>query len=227
MLLMMMEPNTLPLLGCCVLSFITGGIACYLLLTERRIHNKTSEEEPQAATQPQLQKRAATEEARVAKAEKQAPDDEEDEAEDEDEDEDEEDEDYDDDSDSDEEGADDYSGERYKMVLCVRSDLKMQAGKVAAQCGHAAVGAYKSAKKQSVEAVKRWALFGSPKIAVKIPDEATLMEVQRAASKAGVPYHIVADAGRTQVESGSLTVIAVGPGPQSKVDQVTGSFKLY
>ena len=30
--------------------------------------------------------------------------------------------------------------EEYKMVLCVRMDLKMGKGKMCAQCGHAAVG---------------------------------------------------------------------------------------
>ena len=31
----------------------------------------------------------------------------------------------------------------YKMVLCVRQDLKMRGGKVPAQCVHAALGAYR------------------------------------------------------------------------------------
>jgi len=36
--------------------------------------------------------------------------------------------------------------------------------------------------------------------------------VEQDARALGLTFYIVADAGRTQVEAGSLTVIAVGPG---------------
>ena len=36
----------------------------------------------------------------------------------------------------------------------------------------------------------------------------------------------VHDAGRTQIASGSATVLGVGPGPKSMVDTVTGELKL-
>jgi peptidyl-tRNA hydrolase len=47
-----------------------------------------------------------------------------------------------------------------------------------------------------------------------------------AAKEAGLPLYMVADAGRTQIAAGSKTVLAVGPAPQSLVDQVTGSLAL-
>ena len=34
------------------------------------------------------------------------------------------------------------------------------------------------------------------------------------------------DAGRTQIAAGSLTVVAVGPGPEAIVREVTGHLKL-
>lgn len=40
------------------------------------------------------------------------------------------------------------------MVLLVRTDLKMGAGKVAAQVGHATLGAYKRAVKRDPASVK-------------------------------------------------------------------------
>jgi peptidyl-tRNA hydrolase, PTH2 family len=43
----------------------------------------------------------------------------------------------------------DQGGEQ-KMVLCVRTDLKMQRGKIAAQVGHGVLGAYKRALKRCV-----------------------------------------------------------------------------
>ena len=48
----------------------------------------------------------------------------------------------------------------------------------------------------------------------------------QAAQTLGVQGVIVQDAGRTQVEPGSETVLAVGPGPVSDVDKITGKLKL-
>lgn len=43
----------------------------------------------------------------------------------------------------------------------VRNDLKMQKGKVAAQCGHAAVAAYAKALSNKPKTLKNWLRFGS------------------------------------------------------------------
>lgn len=42
----------------------------------------------------------------------------------------------------------------------------------------------------------------------------------------GLVTSLIADAGRTQIASGSRTVCGVGPGPAELVDQVTGHLKL-
>lgn len=56
----------------------------------------------------------------------------------------------------------------YKMMLVVRNDLKMGKGKIAAQCGHAAVGAYQTAVRRYPQIVDRWENMGCAKIAVKV-----------------------------------------------------------
>lgn len=43
----------------------------------------------------------------------------------------------------------------------VRNDLKMQKGKVAAQCGHAAVAAYAKALTHTPDTLKRWLKYGT------------------------------------------------------------------
>lgn len=58
---------------------------------------------------------------------------------------------------------DDYA----KLVLIVRNDLKMGKGKVAAQCAHAAVAAYKQAKKHPA-VLKSWENCGQTKITLKV-----------------------------------------------------------
>ena len=42
----------------------------------------------------------------------------------------------------------------------------------------------------------------------------------------GLCAQVVRDAGRTQVASGSVTVLGVGPGPKGVVDGVTGGLRL-
>lgn len=57
--------------------------------------------------------------------------------------------------------------------------------------------------------------------------EDALKEVAKQARAKGILANIVQDAGRTQVEPGSRTVCAIGPGPAPLLDQVTGHLKLF
>ncbi|KAG2459042.1 peptidyl-tRNA hydrolase 2, mitochondrial [Polypterus senegalus] len=115
----------------------------------------------------------------------------------------------------------------FKMILVVRSDLKMGKGKVAAQCSHAAVSAYKQCQKRNPELLKQWEYCGQPKIVVRVPDESGLIELMLQAKDLGLPVSLIKDAGRTQIAPGSLTVLGVGPGPADLVDKVTLHLKLY
>ena len=51
----------------------------------------------------------------------------------------------------------------YKMVLCVNTSLNMGKGKIAAQCGHATLGAYQSASKHCSSSVLWWQRTGNKK----------------------------------------------------------------
>jgi len=114
----------------------------------------------------------------------------------------------------------------YKMVLCVRTDLKMSKGKMAAQCGHAALGAYQDALRHSRALVLGWERGGQAKIALQVKSVAQVRELERQARLLKVPTHAVIDAGRTQIAAGSLTVLAVGPAPVDLIDRITGHLKL-
>ena len=114
-----------------------------------------------------------------------------------------------------------------KMVLCVRNDLKMGKGKIAAQCCHAAVSAYKKAKTNCSEILDSWENDeGSRKIAVKIKDEEELLTTYAIAKSLGLVAAVIQDAGRTQIDPGTKTVVAIGPGPEHLIDQVTKKFPL-
>ncbi|KAG5321306.1 PTH2 hydrolase, partial [Pseudoatta argentina] len=116
--------------------------------------------------------------------------------------------------------------DNYKLILVIRTDLKMGKGKVAAQCSHAAVAAYKAARKHP-KILRAWEKSGQAKITLKVDSETTLIEIAKQAKAAGLLSNVVQDAGHTQIPAGSKTVCAVGPGPAKLIDQVTGHLKLF
>ncbi|KAI1132353.1 PTH2-domain-containing protein [Nemania abortiva] len=124
--------------------------------------------------------------------------------------------------------------EECKLVLVVRTDLGMTKGKIAAQCSHATLACYKtlsriaSRKPTSAEAriLQRWERLGQAKIAVQVKSQDELLTLMGKARSLGITAEVIQDAGRTQIDPGSLTVLGVGPAPKSLVDQVTGGLKL-
>ncbi|CAG8984136.1 hypothetical protein HYALB_00006239 [Hymenoscyphus albidus] len=128
--------------------------------------------------------------------------------------------------DGEEEGKGWTSKEEYKMVLVVRTDLGMTKGKIAAQCGHATLACYKSNLRKNPQALKVWENGGQAKIAVQVKSEEELLTLQAMAKSLGITAEVIHDAGRTQIASGSATVLGVGPAPRSLVDGVTGGLKL-
>ncbi len=74
--------------------------------------------------------------------------------------------------------------------------------------------------------LKRWEKHGQAKIAVQIKSQDEMIQLMGTARSLGVTAEVIADAGRTQIEAGSITVLGVGPAPKSMVDKVTGHLKL-
>ena len=101
-------------------------------------------------------------------------------------------------------------------------------GKIAAQCSHATLACYKSLlRADSAHAVlKTWERQGQAKVALKVDSEDELLLLQARAISLGLCAQIIHDAGRTQIASGSATVLGIGPAPKSRIDEVTGHLKL-
>ena len=114
----------------------------------------------------------------------------------------------------------------FKMVIVVRQDLKMGKGKIAAQCAHAAVGAYKQLQSRNPGLLRCWEYNGQPKVVVKCQDEMELIGLLHHAKSMGVTAAIIQDAGRTQIAAGSRTVLGVGPAQEDLVNKITGHLKL-
>jgi len=122
----------------------------------------------------------------------------------------------------------DDSTEECKMVLVVRTDLGMRQGKIAAQCAHAALACYKTFLRDSPKSpiLRRWERQGQAKIALQVKTEEQLEVLQARAISMGLVAEVIVDAGRTQIEAGSQTVLGIGPAPKSVIDEVTGGLKL-
>jgi peptidyl-tRNA hydrolase, PTH2 family len=104
-------------------------------------------------------------------------------------------------------------------------------GKIAAQCSHATLACYKALARAAADSperqvLARWEKLGQAKIAVQTKSEDEILELRRKAKNLGLTAEVIQDAGRTQIEAGSITVLGVGPAPKSFVDQITGHLKL-
>lgn len=120
-----------------------------------------------------------------------------------------------------------------RMTLVVRQDLKMGKGKAAAQCLHATLALYKKMTNPKSPAynpqmLNRWEYDnGQAKITLQVPDQETMDILYAQAISLELNAYVVHDAGRTQIPSGSATVLGIGPGPKSVIDQITKDLKLY
>ncbi len=110
-----------------------------------------------------------------------------------------------------------------KQVIVARNDLGMGSGKLAAQVAHAALDAYDGADDDLAE---QWRADGQPKIVLRADDAATLQDLHEEARRAGLPRALVRDAGRTQLEPGTLTALAIGPARAEDIDRITGHLSL-
>ena len=111
-----------------------------------------------------------------------------------------------------------------KLVIVVRQDLGMSPGKIAAQCVHAALGVVQHQTPLLLE----WRASGEKTIVLACRGgEEELRTLQVAAERASLPTHRVHDAGRTEVESNTATVLAIGPAVAREIDEITGHLPAF
>ncbi|EDW74591.2 uncharacterized protein Dwil_GK22001 [Drosophila willistoni] len=116
-----------------------------------------------------------------------------------------------------------------KLALIVRGDLKMSKGKTAAQCAHAAIMCYQNAAQGSQEQsalLQYWCRMGQPKIVLRVENYKELEDLQLKGREAKMVAALVRDAGRTQLEAGTATVLGLGPAPTEEVDKLVKHLKL-
>ncbi len=114
----------------------------------------------------------------------------------------------------------------YKLVILVRNDLKMGKGKIAAQVGHGAVECALFTEKEDKKSFDAWYKCGQPKIVLKVDSYEELDKYRMIASSNKIHIAVITDAGRTQVEPGTVTCMGLGPAPASELDKITGELKM-
>jgi PTH2 family peptidyl-tRNA hydrolase len=111
---------------------------------------------------------------------------------------------------------------KVKQVIVLREDLDISRGKEISQACHASLGAY---RKADSEAVSQWEAEGAKKIVLSSGDR-KLEDLYAEIKSKDIPAYLVKDAGKTEIESGTITALGIGPVEESKIDSITGELKL-
>ena len=114
----------------------------------------------------------------------------------------------------------------FKQVIIVRRDVNMGTGKIAAQVAHAAVMGAEKVKASRREWFNSWFGASQAKVVVKVKSIEELMDVRMRAEELNLPVVQVRDSGLTQISSGTITCVGIGPAPSELIDKVTFELKL-
>jgi PTH2 family peptidyl-tRNA hydrolase len=115
----------------------------------------------------------------------------------------------------------------YKQVIVVRSDVKMSPAKIAVQVAHASVSAIHNMKDDAV--YEKWFNGGQhqKKVVLRVDDYDCLMYLYQRCVDAGLPCALIRDAGRTEIEPGTVTCLGIGPSDEDSINKVTSHLSLY
>ena len=111
----------------------------------------------------------------------------------------------------------------YKQIIVVRKDLKMSAGKLAAQSSHASTEATLKSEDPKVGA---WQKDGMKKVVLKVNNQEELLKIKQKAGRTKLITALIKDAGKTEVEPGTITCLGIGPDKEEEINKVTGKLKL-
>jgi len=114
----------------------------------------------------------------------------------------------------------------YKMVIVTRKDLKLSLGKLCAQVGHAAVNCAMKTKKDNSKWYSKWNSEGAKKVVVRVDSLDDFYFLKEAAEAQKIATSLISDAGHTEIAAGTVTVLGLGPAPNSIIDQITGDLSL-
>ena len=107
------------------------------------------------------------------------------------------------------------------IAILMRTDLNTRRGKMVAQGGHAI---NRIRDEGSEEAVRLWKANKQIKIVLAV-DAGSMGERWQMAKTRDLPVYMIRDAGKTEVEHGTVTCIVIGIAPRKRVQKVTSGLK--
>lgn len=110
-----------------------------------------------------------------------------------------------------------------KQAIIVRTDLKMEKGKIAAQASHASLAAFEKSGENDREA---WKAEGQKKVVLKVSSKKELYDIYKKAKQEKLPCELIVDRGLTQLKKPEATAVGIGPAQDMKIDKITGRLKL-
>ena len=96
---------------------------------------------------------------------------------------------------------------KYSIIFIIRKDLKMRNGKISAQVGHASLGIFLKIQKHYPNLSE----YNFEKELYYCPNEKVQNQKMILAKQNGLCTYLIHDQGRTQIASGSATVLAIAP----------------
>jgi PTH2 family peptidyl-tRNA hydrolase len=109
----------------------------------------------------------------------------------------------------------------YKQVIVIRDDLKLSTGKLCSQAAHASISAAIRSKH-----FKKWEKEGQKKVVLKAASADDLIELHKKCDKLKISHALISDAGRTEISTGTITALGIGPDKEERINKVTGSLPL-
>lgn len=110
-----------------------------------------------------------------------------------------------------------------KQAIIIRTDLKMEKGKIASQAAHASIASFLKCSKSNQD---KWLEEGMMKIVLKVATKQELKDIYHAAKAENLKCSIITDAARTQLKEPTQTAVGIGPEPEVKIDKIIGKLKL-
>jgi len=107
------------------------------------------------------------------------------------------------------------------LAIFMRADLNMSRGKIAVQAGHAVAHMMKNSTPEAIEA---WFTNLQTKIVLCVNSEKELNDLVTRCEANTIPHHLVRDAGKTEIEPGSVTCLAVGIESRKRISKITQGF---
>ena len=116
--------------------------------------------------------------------------------------------------------------EQSTMVIIARADLQLSKGKFAAQAAHAAVKCALTAKRSAPRQLEQWNSAGARKVVCEARNLDSLKRLYGEAKAVDLVAEMITDAGHTEIPAGTVTCMAIGPGPRRAIDALTERLPL-